>query len=76
MIFHIRVHLSFYCRFFLVYILLGMSRNKTKELKDGTNAAQSCEKISLSAEESEETVDCKDHEENLSAKSSQKLQKG
>lgn len=62
--------------FFGVSILSGISRNKKKELREGTNAAKSCEEISTSAEESGETVDCKDHEENLSNKSSQKMQKG
>jgi len=62
--------------FFLVYILLGISRNKTKELRECRNAAKSCEEISVTAEESEETVDCKDHEESLSNKPSQKVKKG
>jgi hypothetical protein len=61
--------------FFLVYILLGISRNKTKELRECRNAAKSCEEISVTAEESEETVDCKDHEESLSNKPSQKVKK-
>lgn len=60
---------------FSVY-LLGISKSKTKELREGTDAAKSCEEISLSAEESVETVGCRDHEENLSNKSSQKVQKG
>lgn len=62
--------------FFLVYILLGISRNKSKELRERKNAAKSCEEISVSAEESEETVDRTDHQESLSNKSSQKVQKG
>lgn len=56
--------------------LLGISKSKTKELREGTDAAKSCEEISLSAEESVETVGFRDHEENLSNKSSQKVQKG
>ncbi|XP_023636689.1 histone-lysine N-methyltransferase ATXR7 isoform X3 [Capsella rubella] len=57
----------------LITRLRRISRNKTKELRG--NPAKSCEEISMSAEESEETVDCKDHEENLSKKSSHKVQK-
>ncbi|CAA7041714.1 unnamed protein product [Microthlaspi erraticum] len=59
----------------LITKLSRISRNKTKLLKEGTSAAESCEEISVSAEESGETVDCKDHEENLSSKPSQKVQK-
>lgn len=59
-----------------MYIRLGITKNKTKELRECKNATKSCEEISKSAEESGETVDCKDHEENLSNSSSQKLQKG
>lgn len=66
-------YISVYVRF---GVYLGISRNKTKLLKEGTSAAESCEEISMSAEESGETVDCKDHGENLSNKSSQKVQKG
>lgn len=62
--------------FFWVYILSGLTRNKKKELREGTNVAKSCEEITTSAEESGETVDCKGHEETLSNKSSQKIQKG
>lgn len=59
----------------LITRLRRISKSKTKELREGTDAAKSCEEISLSAEESVETVGCRDHEENLSNKSSQKVQK-
>ncbi|VVB07634.1 unnamed protein product [Arabis nemorensis] len=60
---------------FLVTRLRRITRNKKKELREGTNVAKSCEEMTTSAEESGETVDCKGHEENLSNKSSQKIQK-
>ncbi|CAL9242401.1 unnamed protein product [Arabidopsis halleri] len=59
----------------LITRLRRISRNKSKELRERKNAAKSCEEISVSAEESEETVDRTDHEESLSNKSSQKVQK-
>uniref|UniRef100_M4EGR9 [histone H3]-lysine(4) N-trimethyltransferase n=1 Tax=Brassica campestris TaxID=3711 RepID=M4EGR9_BRACM len=59
----------------LITRLRRISKSKTKELREGTDAAKSCEEISLSAEESVETVGFRDHEENLSNKSSQKVQK-
>jgi hypothetical protein len=59
----------------LITRLRRISRNKTKELRECRNAAKSCEEISVTAEESEETVDCKDHEESLSNKPSQKVKK-
>ncbi|CAH2079471.1 unnamed protein product [Thlaspi arvense] len=59
----------------LITRLKKISRNKTKELREDTNAAKSCEEISVSAEESGETVDCKDHGKNITNNSSQKVQK-
>ncbi|WZZ13719.1 hypothetical protein YC2023_106808 [Brassica napus] len=59
----------------LITRLRRISKSKTKEIREGTDAAKSCEEISLSAEESVETVGFRDHEENLSNKSSQKVQK-
>ncbi|KAF8085732.1 hypothetical protein N665_0649s0008 [Sinapis alba] len=59
----------------LITRLRRISKSKTKDLRQGTDAAKSCEEISLSAEESVETVGCRDHKENLSNKSSQKVQK-
>ncbi|KAH0909950.1 hypothetical protein HID58_033271 [Brassica napus] len=59
----------------LITRLRRISKSKTKELRESTDAAKSCEEISLSAEESVETVGYGDHEENLSNKSSQKVQK-
>ncbi|KAJ0252504.1 Histone-lysine N-methyltransferase ATXR7 [Hirschfeldia incana] len=59
----------------LITRLRRISKSKTKESREGTDAAKSCEEISLSAEESVETVGCRDHEENLSNRSSQKMQK-
>ncbi|CAN6857951.1 unnamed protein product [Brassica oleracea] len=59
----------------LITRLRRISKSKTKELREGTDAGKSCEEISLSAEESVETVGFRDHEENLSNKSSQKVQK-
>ncbi|CAH8360812.1 unnamed protein product [Eruca vesicaria subsp. sativa] len=56
----------------LITRLRRISKSKTKELGEDTDAAKSCEGISLF---DEETVGCRDHEENLSNKSSQKVQK-
>ncbi|XP_019088588.1 PREDICTED: histone-lysine N-methyltransferase ATXR7-like isoform X3 [Camelina sativa] len=60
----------------LITRLRRISRNKTKELRESKNSAKSCGEISMSAEEeSKETVDGKNHEETLSKKSPQKVQK-
>ncbi|KAG2302425.1 hypothetical protein Bca4012_060730 [Brassica carinata] len=59
----------------LITRLRRISKSKTKDLREGTDAGKSCEEISFSAEESVETVGCRDHEENLPNKSSQKVQK-
>ncbi|XP_024013142.1 histone-lysine N-methyltransferase ATXR7 isoform X2 [Eutrema salsugineum] len=60
---------------FLITRLKRISRNKRKELKEGTNAEKSCEEISMSTEKSGETDDFKNHKENFSNKSFQKVQK-
>ncbi|KAL1220067.1 Histone-lysine N-methyltransferase ATXR7 [Cardamine amara subsp. amara] len=59
----------------LIRRLRRISKNRTKVLIEHTNDAKSCKEILISAEDSEETIDCKDHKENLSNKSSQKMQK-